>query len=74
MTATPAGSRPLDSATMESPEIICPLYRTALALRPSANRTRVCPVTLPAQNLLAEEASPYLQQHSGNPVHWRAWS
>jgi uncharacterized protein YyaL (SSP411 family) len=31
-------------------------------------------VTLPAQNLLAEEASPYLQQHSGNPVHWRAWS
>lgn len=29
---------------------------------------------LPAQNLLAEEASPYLQQHSGNPVHWRAWS
>jgi uncharacterized protein YyaL (SSP411 family) len=31
-------------------------------------------VTLPAQNLLADEASPYLQQHSGNPVHWRAWS
>jgi len=31
-------------------------------------------VTLPAQNLLAEEASPYLQQHSGNPVHWRGWS
>jgi uncharacterized protein len=31
-------------------------------------------LTLPAQNLLAEEASPYLQQHSGNPVHWRAWS
>ncbi|MBN9222024.1 MAG: thioredoxin domain-containing protein [Mesorhizobium sp.] len=31
-------------------------------------------MTLPAQNLLAEEASPYLQQHSGNPVHWRAWS
>jgi uncharacterized protein YyaL (SSP411 family) len=31
-------------------------------------------VTLPPQNLLAEEASPYLQQHSGNPVHWRAWS
>ncbi|TIT54784.1 MAG: DUF255 domain-containing protein, partial [Mesorhizobium sp.] len=19
-------------------------------------------------------ASPYLQQHSGNPVHWRGWS
>lgn len=31
-------------------------------------------VTLPARNLLAEEASPYLQQHSDNPVHWRAWS
>jgi len=31
-------------------------------------------VTLPAQNLLADEASPYLQQHSDNPVHWRAWS
>lgn len=31
-------------------------------------------MTLPAQNLLADEASPYLQQHSGNPVHWRAWS
>lgn len=31
-------------------------------------------MTLPAQNLLAEEASPYLQQHSDNPVHWRAWS
>ncbi|MES0003226.1 thioredoxin domain-containing protein [Mesorhizobium sp. M0051] len=31
-------------------------------------------MTLPAQNLLAEEASPYLKQHSGNPVHWRAWS
>ncbi|TJW87480.1 MAG: thioredoxin domain-containing protein, partial [Mesorhizobium sp.] len=31
-------------------------------------------MTLPARNLLAEEASPYLQQHSDNPVHWRAWS
>ncbi|QPC89970.1 thioredoxin domain-containing protein [Mesorhizobium sp. INR15] len=31
-------------------------------------------MTLPKQNLLADEASPYLQQHSGNPVHWRAWS
>ncbi|MER9754244.1 thioredoxin domain-containing protein [Mesorhizobium sp. M0166] len=31
-------------------------------------------MTLPVQNLLAEEASPYLQQHSGNPVHWRPWS
>ncbi|WP_095083887.1 thioredoxin domain-containing protein [Mesorhizobium sophorae] len=31
-------------------------------------------MTLPPQNLLADEASPYLQQHSGNPVHWRAWS
>ncbi|TPI43558.1 thioredoxin domain-containing protein [Mesorhizobium sp. B2-9-1] len=31
-------------------------------------------MTLPARNLLAEEASPYLQQHSGNPVHWRGWS
>lgn len=31
-------------------------------------------MTLPPRNLLAEEASPYLQQHSDNPVHWRAWS
>ncbi|EKF19027.1 thioredoxin domain-containing protein [Nitratireductor pacificus] len=29
---------------------------------------------LPARNLLAEETSPYLQQHRDNPVHWRAWS
>jgi uncharacterized protein len=28
---------------------------------------------LPAQNLLAQETSPYLQQHAGNPVHWRPW-
>ena len=31
-------------------------------------------MTLPPKNLLAEEASPYLRQHSDNPVHWRAWS
>ncbi|MDG4890420.1 thioredoxin domain-containing protein [Mesorhizobium sp. WSM4887] len=31
-------------------------------------------MTLPARNLLAEEASPYLKQHSDNPVHWRGWS
>ncbi|ODT19646.1 MAG: thioredoxin domain protein [Mesorhizobium sp. SCN 65-12] len=31
-------------------------------------------MTLPPQNMLGEEASPYLQQHSDNPVHWRAWS
>jgi len=24
-------------------------------------------------NLLASEVSPYLQQHAGNPVHWRPW-
>ena len=72
----PAGRRPLDSATIESPEIICPLYPIALASdNPSRHRqTELAPVTLPAQNLLADEASPYLQQHSGNPVHWRAWS
>src|SRR3984957_16723212 len=28
---------------------------------------------LPAQNLLAQETSPYLHQHAGNPVHWRPW-
>jgi uncharacterized protein len=27
----------------------------------------------PAENLLAQETSPYLQQHAGNPVHWRPW-
>ncbi len=26
-----------------------------------------------SRNRLAEEASPYLQQHSDNPVHWHAW-
>lgn len=31
-------------------------------------------MTLPPQNMLADEASPYLQQHAGNPVHWRGWS
>jgi len=25
-------------------------------------------------NLLADETSPYLRQHAGNPVHWRAWN
>jgi uncharacterized protein len=31
-------------------------------------------VPLPPRNLLAEETSPYLQQHRDNPVHWRSWS
>jgi uncharacterized protein YyaL (SSP411 family) len=31
-------------------------------------------VNLPAENLLSSETSPYLRQHSDNPVHWRAWS
>ncbi len=31
-------------------------------------------MTLPAENLLAREASPYLRQHASNPVHWRGWS
>jgi len=25
-------------------------------------------------NLLAQETSPYLQQHADNPVHWHAWN
>ena len=25
-------------------------------------------------NLLADQPSPYLQQHRENPVHWRPWS
>ena len=25
-------------------------------------------------NLLNKETSPYLLQHSDNPVHWRAWN
>jgi uncharacterized protein len=28
---------------------------------------------LPAANLLGQATSPYLLQHAGNPVHWRAW-
>ncbi|MGS1094883.1 thioredoxin domain-containing protein [Aquamicrobium terrae] len=31
-------------------------------------------MALPPRNLLADEASPYLQQHAANPVHWRPWS
>jgi len=31
-------------------------------------------VILPAENLLSDQTSPYLRQHSGNPVHWRPWS
>ena len=31
-------------------------------------------MALPPRNLLAEAASPYLQQHADNPVHWRPWS
>jgi uncharacterized protein len=31
-------------------------------------------VPLPPSNLLANETSPYLQQHRNNPVHWRPWS
>ncbi len=27
-----------------------------------------------SQNLLSHETSPYLLQHSDNPVHWRAWN
>jgi hypothetical protein len=29
---------------------------------------------LPPTNLLQDAASPYLQQHAHNPVHWRPWS
>ena len=29
--------------------------------------------TLPPENLLTRETSPYLLQHKDNPVHWRAW-
>jgi uncharacterized protein YyaL (SSP411 family) len=29
--------------------------------------------TLPPENLLRHASSPYLQQHAGNPVHWRPW-
>lgn len=29
---------------------------------------------LPPENLLSDETSPYLRQHSHNPVHWRSWS
>ncbi|MEO7623017.1 MAG: DUF255 domain-containing protein, partial [Gallionella sp.] len=25
-------------------------------------------------NLLAQETSPYLQQHASNPVEWYAWN
>ncbi len=29
---------------------------------------------LAPENLLADQPSPYLQQHRENPVHWRPWS
>lgn len=31
-------------------------------------------MSIPPRNLLADQASPYLQQHAANPVHWRPWS
>ncbi|MBX3569574.1 MAG: thioredoxin domain-containing protein [Rhizobiaceae bacterium] len=31
-------------------------------------------MTLTGSNLLAQEASPYLRQHAGNPVNWQPWS
>src|SRR5580704_4142303 len=29
---------------------------------------------MPGANRLAQETSPYLLQHAGNPVDWRPWS
>lgn len=29
---------------------------------------------MPGENMLKYESSPYLLQHAGNPVHWKAWS
>ena len=26
------------------------------------------------QNILANDPSPYLQQHKNNPVNWQVWS
>ncbi|NMM45006.1 thioredoxin domain-containing protein [Rhodospirillaceae bacterium KN72] len=44
---------------------------------PSESRPKSPPenagATLPAENLLTRETSPYLLQHKDNPVHWRAW-
>ncbi len=31
-------------------------------------------MALAPSNLLADESSPYLRQHAGNPVHWRGWN
>ncbi|WP_274423461.1 thioredoxin domain-containing protein [Chelativorans sp. YIM 93263] len=31
-------------------------------------------MTLPSQNQLGNQTSPYLLQHKDNPVHWRSWS
>ncbi len=31
-------------------------------------------MSLPPENLLGLETSPYLLQHKDNPVHWRPWS
>jgi len=31
-------------------------------------------MSLVGKNRLAEEKSPYLQQHKNNPVHWQPWS
>ena len=42
--------------------------------RALASPKRNIDLTLAAKNLLAAEASPYLRQHSANPVHWRPWS
>ena len=40
----------------------------------SSDRVRGDTVTrMTASNRLAQETSPYLRQHKGNPVDWYAW-
>src|SRR5579885_2101546 len=44
-----------------------------LGLSRSLSEEGCSPMNPPARNELSRAASPYLLQHSSNPVHWRMW-
>jgi len=68
---TPAGSPPLDSATSNRLKSLCPsVERPSLA--PSKHQVWLIG-TVPRGKTCCREPSP-IGAHSGNPVHWRAWS
>lgn len=49
--------------------------KIVLPVRITATRSIKTTMTSPTHaNQLADETSPYLQQHASNPVHWMPWS